>query len=659
MKHIVILTVLTLITFLPFSAFSQEEPIVLEKIVVTATRHPQEISKVPANTTIITEEDIKASNAQNIVDVLRSEVGVVVRDALGNRAKSTVDIRGFGESAGMNVLVLVDGRRVNEIDLSAVDWAQIPINQVERIEIVRGLGSVLYGDNAVGGVINIITKEGEGKPSLELNLNIGSYEYYTGRAYFGGSTDKLSYSLWTGYQDTDGYRDNNNFRTRDYGGKVIYSLNDYLTLDLSGNYHEDDYGLPGFLGEFDNRRGSNFPDDSAKGRDYYVNIGTDNDFGKWGILEFDISYRNRKVDTYWLSYGLWNFITESEIETLGIAPRYTMENTIFGHKNKTIIGSDIYINGLEINQLSQEKVITRKTDIDKRSISGYIRDEFFLMSNLVIGGGYRYERTRYDFDSKDPIYGTSPVDDFLISDRGTFEVGATYLYHKNSNLFAKIGKSFRYPASDEYFSVWSIPPVNKSLHLQKAYHYDLGIRFYLFRDTHLTLTLFRIDMDDEIYYNPLTYSNENYDNTRHEGIEFSLDAKPHKMVHILANYAYTRAKFRGGEFDGNDIPIVPLQKASWQARFHFNSQALFSIIGNYVGRRYLISDQKNQAGKMDDYITVDVKFSYQWKKINAYVGINNLFEDEYSEYGVLGRTGLKVYYPCPEREVIGGLSFVF
>ena len=62
---------------------------------------------------------------------------------------------------------------------------------------------------------------------------------------------------------------------------------------------------------------------------------------------------------------------------------------------------------------------------------------------------------------------------------------------------------------------------------------------------------------------------------------------------------------------------------------------------------------------MDDYITVDAKFSYQWKKINAYVGINNLFEDEYSEYGVLGRTGLKVYYPCPEREVIGGLSFVF
>ena len=86
-------------------------------------------------------------------------MGVVVRDFYGTGKTASVDIRGFGETAPLNVLVLVDGRRVNEIDLSGTDWTQIPIDQIERIEIVRGAGSVLYGDNAVGGVINIITKK--------------------------------------------------------------------------------------------------------------------------------------------------------------------------------------------------------------------------------------------------------------------------------------------------------------------------------------------------------------------------------------------------------------------------------------------------------------------------------------------------------------------
>ena len=148
-----------------FAEAEEEEEVAVElkEVVVTATRDWEEERKVPYNVSVITEADIRRSNAQNVADVLRTVAGVFVSDWTANRKSVTVDIRGFGEAGPSNSLVLVDGRRVNQIDLSGTDWTQIPLDQVERIEVIRGGGNVLYGDNAVGGVVNIITKKGEGK----------------------------------------------------------------------------------------------------------------------------------------------------------------------------------------------------------------------------------------------------------------------------------------------------------------------------------------------------------------------------------------------------------------------------------------------------------------------------------------------------------------
>jgi len=162
MKHfILIISSLIVLVLFPVTSFAQEKEVTLEKVVVTATRDAEEIRKIPANVTVITKKQIEESYAETVVGLLRDQVGVVVKDIYGNGKSATVDIRGFGETAPPNTLVLVDGRRVNQIDLSGVDWTQIPLHQIERIEVVRGSGSVLYGDNAVGGVINIITKTPE------------------------------------------------------------------------------------------------------------------------------------------------------------------------------------------------------------------------------------------------------------------------------------------------------------------------------------------------------------------------------------------------------------------------------------------------------------------------------------------------------------------
>ncbi|TAL62592.1 MAG: TonB-dependent receptor, partial [Bacteroidetes bacterium] len=263
-----IICILSLITFyfLLFTLSFAEEEIKLEEVVVTATRYEEQPSKVPANITVITEKDIKNSSAQNIPELLRTEIGIQVNDITGNRRNYAVDLRGFGETAPLNTLVLVDGRRINQPDLSGVDWTEIPLERVKRIEIIRGgRGSILYGDNATGGVINIITKEGDTfKAGGELSA--GSYGTFKGSAYLNGSPNGLSISLAGNYLTSDGYRDNSSTEAKDVGLNASYTPKDFIKLYFSTGYHKDNTGLPGALKESDfaagaSRTDSKHPDD--------------------------------------------------------------------------------------------------------------------------------------------------------------------------------------------------------------------------------------------------------------------------------------------------------------------------------------------------------------------------------------------------------------
>jgi iron complex outermembrane receptor protein len=646
----ILVALLVAIAFLFWSQMSvaeevEEEYIVdLGEVVVTPTKIEEEIRKIPANVTVITEEDIASSNAQIVLDLLRTEVGVIVRDWTGSGTTSQVDLRGFGETAGSNTLVLVDGRRVNEIDISGVDWTQIPLDQVERIEVVRGSGSVLYGDNATGGVINIITKVGKGKPSFEVGTSFGSFELDRERASFGGSTKNSSYSLRASHQSTDGYRDNSDFETRDFGAKFSHNFNDRFSLGLSGGYHKADYGLPGALSEDElssDRRQTRYPDDDADCKDYYLRIEPENAFGNFGNLKTDISFRRRKVDS---DFPSMSYIQKSKFDTTGFCPEYILGKAIFGHQNKFIAGIDGYKVRVTIDMASS--FLTDKQDIDKDSLGYYLHDSFTLSDKLILTAGYRYERQKFDFHP-----------DKATLDEEASSIGLVYLYKDDSSLFANLAKSFRFPKTDEYFSVFA--GFNKDLIPQTADHYELGVRHCFSSSLRTNLTLFSMHIDDEIYYDPITFGNENYDETRHQGVELSIDTKI-KKIDVFGNYTYTEATFKGGDYDDNDIPAVPSNKATVGIRFDMREGFKIVVTANYIDKRYFISDQRNQVDRLGDYITTDLKLSYRWKDLVGFVGVNNLFNKGYCEYGALDWTGAKgYYYPSPKRNFVVGFSSKF
>jgi iron complex outermembrane receptor protein len=660
----------------PLSA-AEQEAVELENVVVTATRDSEKERQVPYNVSVITGEDIQQSNAQDAADLLRTVPGVTVANNTANPKGSSVDIRGFGEAGSLNTLVLVDGRRVNQIDISSTDWSQIPLDQIERIEVIRGGGSVLYGDNAVGGVVNIITKKGQGKPSVQAEALGGSYGLNIQRVSSQGAVDDFRYTVHARHENTAGFRDNGNYDGQDYGGSVGYDIGDLIKLDVSGNYHYDKYGLPGALSYQDlhtwaDRDDTKTPDDHGWTEDYFIRLSSELDLKEWGRFITDFSYRNRSseakfhyVDTVFFLPGRTQ--TKYAIPNFGVNPKWIWEKGLWRFHNKLIAGFDYYYTDSKLNSHDPHPIfggdptrgfLSQTANIERQTWALYFHDDFSVLKNLIFSFGYRHEEIENNFRGASYFFTWTSFADTSNYFLNAWEVGLTYLFLDNSKVYGRISPVYRYPAIDEYFSVYS--GLNPFLKPQTGITYEVGVDHYFTKAMRSQLTFFWTELDNEIYYNPLTYTNANYDRTNHWGIEFSAEAKPWEWLKIWANYTYTEAKIMGGVYKGNDVPDVPPHKVNFGIGVTPLEGLAIDIWANYVGARRFISDQPNVVPKLGDYITVNAKVSYTWRFITAFVGVNNIFNEEYSEYGVCNpATRARNYYPSPGVNFLGGLSAKF
>ncbi|MBP8237639.1 MAG: TonB-dependent receptor, partial [Pseudomonas sp.] len=191
----------------------------------------------PASVKVIDRKQIEESAASSLIDVLRSQAGIQIRDTMGDGNRAAISLRGFGENAVNNTLVLVDGRRLNQPALAGPDLNSVPLANIERIEIIRGAGTVLYGDQAVGGVINIITRTPANSEAY-VESSIGSHDL---EAYRGHISQQLGagFSVYASGEtrNTDNYRDHNNANYNNAFARLRYdhdsghALYEYQTVD--------------------------------------------------------------------------------------------------------------------------------------------------------------------------------------------------------------------------------------------------------------------------------------------------------------------------------------------------------------------------------------------------------------------------------------------
>ena len=653
-------------TFSPFDALltpSQR----LDPIVVTPTRYEDPSLNVSKSVTVITREEIQKSQARYIPDILKKEAGILVSDFLGNGKTVRVDMRGFGDSAASNVLVLVDGRRTNQVDLSGADWTQIDVDAIERIEIAHGPQTVMYGDNATGGVINIVTKTGKNaKPSIGVKYEVGSFRYTSLKANIEGSSDFLDYFGMISSTNNNGYRINNHFETVDYSSKLTFKPTDNFKIGFSSGYHKDWYGLPGAVKPVDinaiGREGSINPNDRAKTDDYYFMLTPEATY-KLGFLETffstDILYRARRTN---MSMPTWDVAHSDHIKNFGVTPKVAFTTNFFGVENRLLAGADYYGSKVEINDgwlASMDTIL-----INKDTLGLYVTDTVSLPFSLILNGGFRSEWAYYKFDQEAQLVGKNEKKPF----EHAYDVGLTYKYNDRSSIYATHSRSFRFPVTDEWYQSmytdWLTGRIAGGLNLdlkpQVAYNYEIGIKENSSKYIGFKADYYVMDIKNELYYDAVTYQNSVYPHTIHHGLEVETNFYILDSIRTFANYTYAKAFFVGGSYAGNDIPLVPRNKFSAGLDYTFMDCLNILYVASYVGQRRFINDLQNSMPRLKPYVTHDVKVAYRKYGLEIFGAINNITNEEYSEYGVLDRALTNPgYYPSPKRNFTVGVSYKF
>ena len=629
----------------------------MEEVVVTATRYAEEVESVPASVSVISREDIANSTAIDVPSILQKVVGLHVYDITGNGRSYRVDRSGFGETAALNTLVLVDGRRLNNPDLAGADWMLVPLDRVMRIEVIRGSrGGVLYGDNATDGVINIITKVGGEELQFGAEIAGGSYGTRNPSAYLRGSYEDFSYALSGRYYRSDGYRENSGTQQGDIGLNLDYLIGDRATVAISAGYHEDDTGLPGALrlSELDaglDRRDSTHPFDFSDTEDYYVQLNPEIVILEDSYVKAPFSFRRRE-QAFFSSFVGGEFRGDTRIDYVTASPQFVVRESISGFDNNLTVGFDYYYADENIANESRFFGVLDigRFDLEKKNYGLYVLDEFYPVKRLALSAGYRWDKVDYAFAPTNP--GTP---DDASYDEGLFTGGINYRFFDKSYVYFNYADGFRYPVLDEIFSFFT-NTINLELGPQTSANFELGIRHRFTDEIHGEVSVFRLDTNDEIYFNPVTFENENLDaKTRRDGVEvsFGYDAR---TVSIGGTYSYRDTEIRGGAWSGNEVPSVPTHQASLNIQWRPVAQLTVALSGIYVGGRYLESDYENTFSKQDDYQVINLKVRYNLGQYEISLDLNNIFNEKYAAYGVLSTFPVEpAFYPSPEFNLFAGL----
>lgn len=633
----------------------EDEVPLMDKVIVTASRQEEKIANVPANVTVITEKEIAQSPAETVPELLRITPGIVVNDITGNGRNITVDLRGFGETAPLNTLLLIDGRRVNQADLSGIDWTLIPKDRIQQIEIIHGgRGSVLYGDNASGGVINIITKKGD-EFLFSGGLVGGSYDTLMSRLSVSGSTESLSYALSTNYRTSDGYRDNSGTDAKDIGLNLDYFMSDRFNVALTSGYHEDDTEVPGslLLSELASgvsRRASTTPEDFSDTKDYHLQIVPQAFFTETSYFKLETSAR-RKENNAFFSYVGGTFDAETEIDTVAVSPQIAINEDIFGYTSKIVTGFDYRKSEEDIDNESVYFGVpsVASYELSKEDVGFYGNAEVSLNDEIAVSGGYRHDSAKFKSYSD----GTS---DRVTMDEDLYNGGLTYRFSDTGSAYISYARSFRYPVLDEMFSFFT-NSFDTFLEPQTTDDFEIGTRVQFGPGINVSVNLFRSETEQEIFFNPSSFANENLDgDTIRQGVELKL-SKQFSKVLVNGSYTFRDTEIDGGIYDGNEIPNVPRHQFTVGAEADIFTNVRFNIDGSYIGERPFISDFANAVEDQDSYFYVTAKLAYMFKKGSAYLTVNNLFDEEYYQYGGINFLGEPGIQPAPGINFLVGVSF--
>jgi iron complex outermembrane receptor protein len=633
-------------------------------IVVQASRLDKTTLQMPATVQVITGEEIAAAGYTSAAEVLEKKGGISIRTMNSTPSLAQVALRGFGDNSFGRVLVLVNGERLNNPDMSSPNLLRVPVSSISRIEILRGPQTVLHGDFASAGVINIVTDDSTAEPKTTLGGSAGAYDTYSAFANTTGvfGEDGVSYRASADWDKSGGYRGNSDYETYELNAALRKDFGENRFLSLSTFYHDAEYGLPGSLPYARYQRAprtTTTPDDRSELESFGLNLGGRSTVGADGYLDVHGTVSRREIDSRWhgVSYGApWKSLYSGDVVSYALLPQYVLDSPVAGHRNILTLGSDLRY---DVTDFSSDYRTTGYAslldwDYDRASFAGYAQDEFFFTDafSLTLGG-----RTEW-FDNR--VRRTGSATSFSTRE-SALEAALLYRPTDASKVYAKAGRSYHAPFIDEIFAGAGTP--NLGLAPETGLNLEIGAEALLAQEWTASLALYDMELKNEIYYDPASYQNRNSpDDTRRLGLDAALRWSRHRVGAVSLAYSAIRSEFTDGPYDGNRMPLVPAQTLSLNGEYALIHG--LAVLGGVrtATRQYLGSDFDNQAETLKAYTLVDCGVRYEpafLDGLRVTFGVDNLFDRAYCDYAGWSSAGGAYYYPARGRFWKLGAAYIF
>ena len=598
------------------SASSDTNPVTtLPEITITATRVATPTEDIPSSATVITGDEIAGSQQPFVADVLRGEPGVEVATTGQPGSQTQVFLRG---ASADGTLVLIDGIPVNNAFNNSFDFSTLPVNNIERIEILRGPQSTLYGSEALGGVINIVTKNGSGPPTGSAQVEYGSFDSLLTRGSLAGREGKFSFSADGSFHSTANDRINSAYQGINFSGHLGYQINDWLKAGLLATYLKSSDGSPNDVYTDD-------PTASLKNENYLVGLTLEADPTLWWNAKLTLSHSHER--------GIYNQPTNSEnfqvsdySQTIADRNRVDFQNIFTpNEQNKILVGGTVENDSAQYadNYDDHPDDYTNLTALAKTvdTYSAYAQYDFTPIQRLTLTAGGRVD------DSSS--FGT----------HGTYQFGGRFTAPRMETIFrANIGTGFLAPSIDDlYYPGYS----NPNLKPEESFGWDVGFEQPLLEGKlRFGVTFFHNNYDNLIQ-SSVTFEPENIGRARTFGLENFASWTPLTNLTIRAAYTWLDTK----DLDtGGDLVRRPQNSASLDAdwkicpRLDATAHALFT--GNRTDNNY-DNYAEPPVVTMPSYTKVDLGLNCQLSKnFSIYGRVENLLDQHYQEaYGfpALGR----------------------
>jgi len=641
-------------------------------ILVTASRFPDSQFSAPIGSRVITADEIKMSGASNVAEALNKLGGIHVRQDLFGGSNPGLDLRGFGVTGDKNTLVLVDGVRLSENELAAARLSGVSLESVERIEIVSG-GAVLYGSNSTGGVINIITKQGR-LNTREANISVGAGNFGT-RDLRGSATvsgEHVSFNANVQDYHSDNERQNNNVDQRNANATLALRLQD-SNLALNFGSENNRSRMPGARTESQWRtdpRGTSTPDDFSNTDLWYVGLSGSQRIGEFELAA-NLTRRDRNTEYFAAGafFGTPFFNADHRRVTSDeFSPRLKWSRDVAGHANELVVGYDWRSWDFQSRKHDDFGFGFAGPSLEngtQKTEGWYFQNSLQATATTQVSFGARTESLK---NTRDVPYALTMIPTSQTTDRDldAWSIGVKQTLARGLNAHARTGTSYRIANIDEdrcYTAPCAL------LKPQTSRDHEVGLA-WTGRDTTASVVLFRMEIEDELYYNRLAGafgSNVNLPPTRRQGVELAGSWDPFATLSLTGRYALTDATFRSGTFSGVDIsgkavPAAPRHRASIGANWLVTAFDRLNFGINYVGPQQYDNDPANRFATMPSYTTVDAKYSRVIGDATLSLAVNNLFDKTYYSYALVNSaTNPTTFnaYPDLSRKVMATFEYKF